>query len=101
MKKTSLSDVSQVAPTLDASIMHSSSNIEIRHLCIKPGQSIPQHPNEYEVIASLIAGEASLNMGEKQIDLDLFDVVEIEKNVARGFTNNGTTEARFLIIKKL
>jgi quercetin dioxygenase-like cupin family protein len=101
MKKTSLSEVPKVMPELDARIMHSSSLMEIRHLCLNPGQSIPQHPNQYDVIACLISGEVVLNMGEKQTKLELFDVVEIEKDTDRGFTNNGSTDARLLIIKKL
>jgi hypothetical protein len=46
-------------------------------------------------------GDITLNMGENQTQLDLFDVVEVDKNAARGFINNGSSDARLLIIKKV
>jgi len=101
MKKTTLSDAPKVNANLDAHIMHSSSTLEIINLCLKPGQVIDQHPNKNDVVACLVEGAVTLNMGENQVKLELFDVVEIEKDENRGFSNKGETDVRLLILKKL
>ena len=101
MKKISISEAPKVPHDLDGYIMHSSSTLEVIHLCIKPGQVIAQHPNLADVVVSNISGEVYLNMGEIETRLALYDVAEIEKNANRGFTNKGTSDARLIIMKKL
>lgn len=101
MIKTSISEAPKVPANLDGYIMHKSDALEVIHLCLKPGQVIPEHPNQYDVVACLVSGEVTLHSGDNQTELTLFDVVEIEKDVYRGFTNSGAMEARLLIIKKL
>jgi quercetin dioxygenase-like cupin family protein len=101
MKKISLSEAPKVPHNLEGYIMHSSSTLEVIHLCLQPGQIIAQHPNPFDVVACVVAGEVELNMGKDQTKLSLYDVVEIEKQADRGFTNKGTSEARLLILKKI
>lgn len=100
MKINSLSEAPKVAFNLDGYIMHSSPALEVIHLLLQPCQKIAQHTNSFDVIACLIKGEITLNMGESKIKLTEYDVAEIEKNVERGFVNNGMSEARLLILKK-
>jgi len=100
MKITSLSNALKVPADLDGYIMHTSSSLEVIHLCLQPGQIVPQHPNTAEVVACLIEGEVILDIGEKHVILSLFDVVEIKQDANRGFTNTGSKTARLLIMKK-
>jgi len=100
MKKISLSVAPKVAHDLEGYIMHSSSSLEVIHLCLQPGQIIAQHPNPFDVVACVIEGEVELNMGDTKTQLALFDVVEIENKADRGFTNTGISKARLLILKK-
>lgn len=101
MKKVTLPEAPKVAFNLEGYIIHSSSGLEVIHLCLQPGQDIPQHANAFDVVACLIKGEVMLNMGESKIKLAEYDVAEIEKNVERGFVNTGMSEARLLILKKV
>ena len=101
MKIQSLAKAPKVPLDLEGYIMHSSDSLEVIHLCLKPGQNIPQHANPYDVVACLIKGDVSINSGENTTRLALFDMIEIEKGIDRGFTNSGTDEARLLIMKKL
>jgi quercetin dioxygenase-like cupin family protein len=101
MKIVSLSNAPIVPVNLEGYKMYSSSSLEVIHLCLQPGQDMPQHPNQLDVVACLIKGEVTLNMGEDKTRLLLYDTVEIEKKMDRGFTNNGTEEARLIIMKKL
>jgi quercetin dioxygenase-like cupin family protein len=101
MIKKSLSEAPKVPHNLDGYIMHSSSTLEVIHLCINPGEVIAQHPNPNDVVVCIISGEVYLNMGDLETRLALFDVAEIEKNANRGFTNKGNTESRLIIMKKL
>jgi quercetin dioxygenase-like cupin family protein len=101
MKNVSLSNAPKVPFDLEGYIMHSSSTLEVIHLCIQPGQNIPQHTNPFDVVACLIEGEVAFNTGENQTRLRLYDAVEIEKDLARGFSNDSASIARLLILKKL
>ena len=101
MNKVTLSEAIRAPFNLEAYIMHTSPAVEVVHLLLQPDQVITQHSNSFDVVACLIFGDASMQMGEKNIPLSLYDVVEIEKNIERGFSNIGKSEARFLIIKKL
>ena len=101
MKKTSLLGAPRAKAGLDAFIMHSSPTLEIMHICLAPGQEIPQHANPFDVVACLVLGEVTMAVGDIQSKLEVYDMVEVEKNLARGFTNTGNSEARLIIIKKL
>lgn len=101
MKIVSLSNAPKMPVNLEGYKMHSSSSLEVIHLCLQPGQHIPQHANHFDVVACLIKGAVTLNMGENKIKLSLYDMVEVEKDMDRGFANNGTEEARLIIMKKL
>jgi len=100
MKLTSLIKAPKVPVDLEGYIMHSSTTLEVIHLCMQPGQTIPQHPNAHDVVVCLIEGEVTLQTGDKNISLSLYDVAEIEKDTPRGFTNTGKSKARLLIRKK-
>jgi quercetin dioxygenase-like cupin family protein len=101
MKIISLSDAPKVPLNIEGYKMHSSAILEVIHLCLQPGQDIPQHANPFDVVVSLIKGEVILTMRENKMQLALYDTVEIEKEMDRGFVNCGIGEARLIIIKKL
>lgn len=101
MKIVSLLNAPKVPLNIEGYKVHSSSSLDVIHLCLQPGQDIPQHANHFDVVVSVIEGGVTLNMGEDKIQLSLYDTVEIEKDMDRGFTNYGTEEARMIIMKIL
>ena len=101
MNTISLSEAPRVPFELEGYIMHSSSSLEVIHLCLQPGQKIEQHSNPFDVVVCVIEGEATLHIDNIQTRLALYDVAEVEKSVERGFTNNFASETRLLILKKL
>jgi quercetin dioxygenase-like cupin family protein len=100
MKIITLTSAPKVPFDLEGYVMYTSAPLEVIHLCLQPGQAIPQHLNPFDVVACLVEGEVTLLMGEKQVKLEMYAVAEIEKDAERGFINYGTTEARLLILKK-
>ena len=100
MKIITLTSAPKVPFDIEGYVMYTSAPLEVIHLCLQPGQAIPQHLNPFDVVACLVEGEVTLLIGKKQVKLGLYDVVEIEKVAERGFTNFGTMEARLLILKK-
>jgi len=84
MKINTLSEAPKVAFNLDGYIMHSSPALEVIHLLLQPCQEIAQHTNSFDIVACLIKGEITLNMGESKIKLTEYDVVEIEKKCGTG-----------------
>ena len=101
MRVVSFSNAPIVPLNFEGYKVHTSSTLEVIHLCLQPGPDIPQHANHFDVVVSLIKGEVTLNMGENKFPLALYDTVEIEMGLDRGFTNYGTEEARLIIMKKL
>lgn len=101
MKRISLSNATKVPLNIEGYKVHSSSALEVIHLCLQPGQDIPQHSNPFDVVACLIQGEVTLHLAENKIHLALYDTVEVEKDIDRGFANCGSEEARLIILKKL
>lgn len=101
MKTISLSLAPKVPFDIEGYIMHSSNSLEVIHLCLQPGQKITPHANPFDVVACLVEGEVTLHIGEMESRLNLWDVVEIEKGLMRGFSNLGSSVARLLILKKL
>jgi hypothetical protein len=53
------------------------------------------------VVVCEVQGEVTLTTGDHQTHLSIYDVAEISKNTERGFKNNGTSETRLYILKKL
>lgn len=100
MKITSLSKAVKSPFKLEAFVMHSSSTTELIHLILEPSQCVDLHSNPFDVVACLIFGKATLNLEGMNHQLNCYDVVELEKDTLRGFTNNGNNEARLLILKK-
>jgi quercetin dioxygenase-like cupin family protein len=101
MKIVSLSNAQKVHLNIEGYKVHTSSTLEVIHLCLQPGQDIPPHANQFVVVVCLIKGGVTLDMGDNKIQLALYDTVEIEKDINRGFANYGTEEARLIIMKKL
>ncbi len=101
ISKISLAEAPRAPFDLEAYIMHTSSTLEVIHLILQPGQVIPQHSNPVDVIVCLVEGEVTLCIGENKSTLALYEVAEVNKNTDRGFTNNGASIARLIIIKKL
>lgn len=101
MKLVSLSNAPRVPFSVEGYKMHSSSSLEVIHLCLQPGQEIPQHSNPFDVVACLVKGEVIMHTGEEKTHLELYDTIEVQKETGRGFTNLGTEEARLIIMKKL
>jgi quercetin dioxygenase-like cupin family protein len=101
ISKISLAEAPRAPFDLEAYIMHTSSTLEVIHLILQPGQVIPQHSNPVDVIVCLVEGEVILCTGDYKSILALYEVAEVNKNTDRGFTNNGASIARLLIMKKL
>ena len=101
MNITTFAGAPKVQFNLEGYVMHASPSLEVIHLCLQPGESIPLHPNPFDVVACALAGEVILYTGNEQHKLGLYDVAEIAKDTNRGFTNISSNEARLLILKKL
>ena len=101
MKTVSINKAPKVPFDLEGYIMHQSDSLEVINLSLQPGQKLAQHTNPFDVVACLVAGEVTLQVDGTEIPLVLWDVVEIEKHLMRGFSNSGSSIVRLLIIKKL
>lgn len=97
----SLKDSVQLAVNVQAHKVIYENDLEIIHLCLKPGEKIELHTNNFDVIACLIKGEVLLHIEGTTFTMDLYSTAFIKKNTLRGLTNQSESEARLLMIKQL
>lgn len=101
MKINELQTAIKLPLSIEASIMFSTKEMEIIHLCLEPNKEIPLHRNSFDVVACLISGEVTLLIENIEVPLKLYTTAFIKKNEQRGIKNTGITEARLLMIKQL
>jgi quercetin dioxygenase-like cupin family protein len=99
--KTTLDTAAIIQASLKAYKMHQSAGLEIVHLHLLPGESIPLHSNPVDVIFCILEGSGSLDLSDEIITLEKFDVIHIPAGMDRGMNNIGSLDLRLLVIKKI
>jgi mannose-6-phosphate isomerase-like protein (cupin superfamily) len=99
MKVTRYLEAEKVALEHDGRKMCVRPDLEMIHLCLKPGETIPLHNAQFDLVANVIHGEGMADSGDIRSNIFKFDCVEIPKNKPRSFVNTGNEELRLLILK--
>ncbi len=101
MKITRLSDAPVVSFALDGKVMSDSADFQLIHLCLKPGQKLEKHRNPFDTIFYVIEGKAIIETQEGIVSAEADMVIELSRTVERSVENNGLTDFRMHVIKKL
>jgi mannose-6-phosphate isomerase-like protein (cupin superfamily) len=101
MKITNLSEAANVPFALDGKIMSKSDELEIIHLCLKPGQKLEKHKNPFDTVFYILEGHAIIETQEGLVSAEPDMVIELSQSVERSVENKGQTDFRMLVIKKL
>lgn len=72
---------------------------EIVHLSIQPGAHLKAHKTPVNVLFYVLAGEATLTIGDEELTFPRDTAVDSPKDIPHAVTNNGSEELRLLVIK--
>jgi quercetin dioxygenase-like cupin family protein len=101
MKITRLSEAPNVPFALDGKVMCKADEIEIIHLRLEPGQKLEKHRNAVDTVFYVLEGKAIIETPEGVVSAEADMVIELRQIVERSIENNGLTDFRMLVIKKL
>jgi quercetin dioxygenase-like cupin family protein len=101
MKISTLENAPKVPSGLDAHKMYTSSNLEVIHLHLAPGEEVAVHSNPVDAVFCIIQGSVTMEANGSILNLNTYDVVEVLAGVQRGLVNHSNEELRVLVVKKL
>jgi mannose-6-phosphate isomerase-like protein (cupin superfamily) len=101
MKTTRLAEAPNVPFALDGKVMSKSDELEIIHLRLNPGQKLEKHRNPFDTVFYILEGEAIIDTLEGVVKAEPDMVIELSQTIERSVENNGQTDFRMLVIKKL
>lgn len=79
--------------------MLSKEEVEVVHLDIAPGKSLPVHTTATEVFFYVLEGAGEIEVGEERQKVVKDNLVESPKNIPHGLHNTGAGPFRVLVVK--
>ena len=73
--------------------------MEVIHLSIKGNSSITKHTLEFPIDFFVISGKGIINISGKSIEVNENDLISVEPNIERAWTNNDSSPLNIIGIK--
>ena len=70
MKITTPESAKHVPFQFDGKIMLSDRHVEVIHLCLQPGESLPSHVNDFDVAIYILEGQGLVESGSNSVKND-------------------------------
>lgn len=99
MQIQNLHNSKKVPFDLEAYILHSEKPVEIVHLALKPGESLAEHKNPFDVVFFIIEGSGLITIDGQKMQLNQNDTFKVTSEKMRGWENNTSSNLRLLVIK--
>lgn len=84
---------------VDARKVHENTNVQIVHICLKPGEMLIKHETAVDVSFFILEGEGEVEIGDKKVLVSENTLVDSPKDLPHCLYNNGTADFRVLVIK--
>jgi quercetin dioxygenase-like cupin family protein len=81
--------------------MFASDSLGIVHLTLKPGETVSRHINPFDVVFFVLSGEGILTADGQDFSAGANTCLEVPPGIERGWTNNGRSDLKILVIKDL
>jgi quercetin dioxygenase-like cupin family protein len=101
IKVTTLGSAPKVPFQLDGKILMTRPGLEIVHLTLKPGETIPKHVNDFDVAFYVLSGDGVIETSHESAGISAGMLIEIEAGEERGLTNTGDSVLLVLVMKML
>ncbi len=86
--------------SIEAYKMYSSATLEIINIQLHPGESIPLHSNNIDVVFYVLEGEGIFTLNDKSQKITANSCVEVTKNNLRAWRNESAGKLKMLVLKK-
>lgn len=73
--------------------------VDVVHLEIAPGKSLPVHKTPVEVFFYVLEGTGEIEVGDERQKVDRDTLVESPRDIPHGLHNTGTEPFRVLVVK--
>ena len=77
----------------------SKEEVDVVHLDIAPGKSLPVHSTATEVFFYVLEGTGEIEVGDEREQVSKDTLVESPRNIPHGLHNTGTGPFRVLVVK--
>ncbi|HSW67269.1 MAG TPA: hypothetical protein VLH16_01675 [Bacteroidales bacterium] len=98
-KLTSLQNAPRVPFRFDGRKLHSSNQIEVIHVHLKPGETTPTFTADCDVFVWVGNGEAMIETNTMKAHVEAGTFIEVKRDVDRSIANFGAVPLELLIIK--
>lgn len=79
--------------------MYNDSSAQIMHISLKPGETLKPHKTPVDVVFYILEGSPTIHIGDESIVFGEDSVIESPADIPHYISNEGTTNARILVIK--
>jgi mannose-6-phosphate isomerase-like protein (cupin superfamily) len=87
------------AHQVDARKIFESSDIEVIHMELTPGQSLKKHTTPVDVVFYVLEGKGIVEIGNESRDVEKDSIIDSPKGIPHLLRNNGPGIFRFLVVK--
>lgn len=98
VKNTPLEAKKADAP-IDGRIMHSTEKFEAILLTLSPDEQIPAHGNDFDVLFTLMEGQALIKSDHQTFQLAPFETLFIPSGLSRALENPGSGQLKIMVFK--
>ncbi len=96
---TTVESAKRVPFDLDGRILLSRKAVELVHLTLQPGDSLPSHVNDFDVAIFVTEGSGVIESGKQSVKATVGTMAEIPAGAERGMKNTGNVPFRVLVLK--
>ena len=79
--------------------MYNDTAAQIMHIRLKPGESLKPHKTPVNVAFYILDGNVTVHIGDERKELLKDNLVESPANIVHHLSNEGSIDARILVIK--
>jgi len=79
--------------------MFTKSEVEVVHMELEPGSTLPLHKTPVEVFFYILKGKGEIEIGEERVEVEADSLVESPRMIPHALHNTGTETFRLLVVK--
>ena len=84
---------------VDVRNLSDTDSAQVVHITLQPGESLKKHVTPVDVVFYVLEGRATVEIGEERMEAGADTLIESPARVPHRLMNNGTVQARVLVVK--
>lgn len=84
---------------VDVRNLSDTDSAQVVHITLQPGELLKKHITPVDVVFYVLEGRATVEIGEERMEAGADTLIESPARVPHRLMNNGTVQARVLVVK--